>query len=132
MQNSLRLHDSGGSGVWRRVAQVPEYVVAPSSGDNFVERMDSELWNGPRERYPVTLPARPEKPERTWAAWDMAVAFAVHVLTMRPGPARDRMERRCLDALEDAVRSGCPRPSADHPDFAIVAQHPRFMELASA
>jgi hypothetical protein len=128
MQNSLRLHDSGGSGVWRQVSQVPEYVVEPAA-DNFVERLDSELWNGPRGRYPAKLP---EQPARTWAAWDLAVAFAVHVMTMREGPARDRMERRCLDALADAIRAGCPRPAANHPDFAIVANNPRFLELISA
>jgi hypothetical protein len=129
MQNSLRLLDSGGSGVWRKAAEAPEYVVGPASGDDYVRRMDDELWNGPRDRYPCTLP---ERPERTWAAWDLAVAFAVHVSTMRPGPARDRMERRCLDALEDAVRAGCPHPMADHPDFAAVAGNPRFLELVSA
>ena len=127
--NSLRLHDSGGSGVWRRVAQVPEYVVEPASANDFVARIESALWNNPRERYPARLP---EQTKRTRAGWDLAVAYAIHVMTMGPGPARNRMEQRCLDALEDAIRAGCPRPALDHPDFATVAHNARFKELAQA
>jgi hypothetical protein len=128
MENTFRLHDSGAQGVWRSTAEVPDYVAEPASADDYVQRLDQQLWQGPKERYPAALP---ERPERTWAAWDLAVAFAVHVMGMRPGAARERMERRCLDALEDAIKAGCPRPTADHPDFTAVAHNPRFAKIVA-
>ena len=137
---AFRLSDSGASGVWRAVAEVPEYVAAEAAPeDDYVQRMNVELWTRlggkPRATIPFTAPARVTRQQAdvqaSRAGWDLAVAFGVHAAGMAPGPARERIVKRCLDALEAAIEAGHPRPPQDHRDFAAVAGHPRFDQLAA-
>lgn len=43
---AFRLLDSGASGVWRQVAEVPVYVAEEADPENdYVQRMNNELWS---------------------------------------------------------------------------------------
>lgn len=143
MQNSasnpaeFRLRDSGSSGVWRSVAQVPEYVAEEAAPDgDYVQRISQQLWGRPTVRIQRLKEAaaqtrEPEPGKAARAAWDLAVAFAIHALSMERGTARDRAETRCLDSLEAAIAAGHARPAPNHPDFISVANNPRFLALAN-
>jgi len=133
----FRLRDSGSSGVWRSVAQVPEYVAEEAAtSEDYVHRMSQQLWSRPTVRIQRLKEAaaqarEPEPANAANAAWDLAVAFAIHALSIEPGPARDRAEARCLDSLEAAISAGHARPDPSHPDFIGVATNPRFLALAT-
>ncbi|MCB9931886.1 MAG: hypothetical protein H6841_00525 [Planctomycetes bacterium] len=129
----FRLRDSGSSGVWRSVAEVPEYAVEEAApAEDYVQRMNQQLWSRPTVRINTLKEAAGRAPNKAAsAAWDLAVAFAVHALGVQRGPARDRAEARCLDAMEAAIDAGHARPGADHPDFASVAANPRFLAIAA-
>jgi len=143
MQNSasnpaeFRLRDSGSSGVWRSVAQVPEYVAEEAApAEDYAQRLNQQLWGRPtvriqRLKETAALAREPQPGKDANAAWDLAVAFAIHALSIERGPARDRAEARCLDALEAAIAAGHPRPALNHPDFISVANNPRFLALAN-
>lgn len=132
----FRLRDSGSGGVWRSVAQVPEYVAEEDApADDFVQRLSRQLWDAPTVRIKRLKEAaglaRPEELNKAaGAAWDLAVAFAIHALAMVSGPGRARAESRCIDALEAAISAGHEPPTPRHPDFISVAANPRFLALA--
>lgn len=136
----FRLLDSGAGGVWRAVDQVPEYVASQAAPeDDYAQRMSNELWTRlrgkPRATVPFSAPAlvarQQAEVQASRAGWDLAVAFGVHAAGMAPGPARERIIRRCLDALEAAIDAGYPRPPHDHRDFAAVAGRLRFVQLTA-
>jgi hypothetical protein len=142
LSTGYRLRDSGTEGVWRAVAQVPEFVAeAAGTSDNYAQRLSEELW--------TRVDAKPQQPKalvEQWPqrdserktnvrtenlSWDLAVAFAICAAGMKRGPARGRVVKRCLDALESAIEAGHARPAPNHRDFVVVANNPRFLELAS-
>lgn len=127
---NFRLTDSGASGVWRAVSQVPEFVVESARREDFVDRMAKNLWAAGESGQP----GKEQKPrtelQRSHASWDLAVAFAVHAATLPLGQKRQSMEVRCLDALECAIEAGHAPPDVNHPDFTVVARNSRFQLLA--
>jgi hypothetical protein len=136
-ESVYRLRDSGNSGVWRAAGQVPEYLAEePAPEGDYAQRMNHELWGRPpvglrRLKHTAERITEPASIQRaSSAAWDLAVAFAIHALALPRGEARERAETRCLEALQAAIEAGHPRPAPDHPDFMSVAGTPRFLALA--